>query len=190
MPTEVWIHIWSFLDFKTLQKICTLVSKRWLTDIRNSTRLSGELILRLYNQDVNDINEVLSRWPKLKVLHLSDCNCDFRLSKLVSHCKKLNEFPLDTEILGINLTEHALLRKIIVPTSMYILELGDLEKATKVWCDPKNWNPATFENVINLKLFVNSVPQCLEFQQCFFDRFFQFNTGRPCNTKKGLLQNH
>ena len=134
LPTEVWIYIWSFLDFKTIQKICTLVSKRWLHDIRNSTRLSGELILRLYNQDVNDINEALSRWPKLKVLHLSDCNCDylicscnsFHKSKLVSYCQKSNEFSLDVEILGINLTEHALLRKIIVPASMYQILIKNL----------------------------------------------------------------
>ena len=90
LPTEVWIHIWSFLDFKILQKICTLVSKGWLHDIRNSTRLSGELILRVCKYGgVSDINGALSRWPKLKVLQLSDCKCESRLGKLVSHWEKL-----------------------------------------------------------------------------------------------------
>ena len=123
LPTEVWVHIWSFLDFKTLQKICTLVSKGWLHDIRNSTRLSGELILRVCKYGgVSDINGALSRWPKLKVLHLSNCSCNynrcncisFQLSKLASHWETSNEFtcPVDREMLEINLTEHALLKKI------------------------------------------------------------------------------
>ena len=42
----MWIEIWSFLDFKTLQKTCTLVSKTWFEEIRNSTRLSGEMTLK------------------------------------------------------------------------------------------------------------------------------------------------
>ena len=170
LPTEVWVHIWSFLDFNTLQEICTLVSKKWLHEIRYSTRLSGEMILRLSNQDVKDINNVLSRWPKLKVLHLSDCNCNYRccvcncsqLSKVVSLWKESEVYPLNTEMLGINLTEHGLLRKIIVHKSMPLLELGEAGKTTKVWFDPKNWTPAKFENVIDLKLYANSVPKCRE----------------------------
>ena len=100
LPTEVWIHIWSFLDFKILQKICTLVSKGWLHDIRNSTRLSGELILRVCKYGgVSDINGALSRWPKLKVQYLSNCSCNynrcncisFQLSKLASHWETSND---------------------------------------------------------------------------------------------------
>ena len=147
LPTEVWIHIWSFLDFEICQEICVRVSKEWLYKIRNSTRLSGEIIFKLNKQNVEDINDALSRWPKLKVLYLVDYTSS-RLSKLVSHWEKLKEFTLTTEILGINLTEHALLRKIIVAESMPLAELGDWGEATKVWFDPKNWNPTTFENVI------------------------------------------
>ena len=136
LPTEVWIHIWSFLDFETLQKICTLVSKKWLHEIRNSTRISGEMILTLSNQDVKDINDALSRWPKLKVLYLSDCDCNYRscncngsqLCKLVSYWQKSKKFILTTDMLGINLTEHALLRKVVVQKSMPLVELGDWEK--------------------------------------------------------------
>ena len=116
----------SYMEFPWFQntpKICTLVSKGWLHDIRNSTRLSGELILRLYKcGGVRDINGALSRWPKLKVLHLSNCSCNynrcncisFQLSKLASHWETSNEvtFPVDTEMLEINLTEHALLKKV------------------------------------------------------------------------------
>ena len=75
LPTEIWIHTWSYLDFNTLQKICILVSKEWFCKIRNSARLSGEMILRLENRNAKDINNDLSLWPKLKVLHLSDCQC-------------------------------------------------------------------------------------------------------------------
>ena len=46
LPREMWIEIWSFLDFKTLQKTCTLVSKTWFEEIRNSTKLSGEMTLK------------------------------------------------------------------------------------------------------------------------------------------------
>ena len=109
LPTEVWIHIWSFLDFNDCQEMCTLVSKEWFNRIRNSTRLSGEIIFKVDKQNIKDINDALSRWPKLKVLHLLDCSPDSsRLSKLVSHWEKLKEFTLPTEILGLN--QNALLR--------------------------------------------------------------------------------
>ena len=43
LPKEMWIHIWSFIDFDTLQKICTVVCKSWLDEIRDSVQLSSEL---------------------------------------------------------------------------------------------------------------------------------------------------
>ena len=173
LPTEVWILTWSFLDFNTVQKKCTLVSKKWLNIIRNSTRLSGEMILRLKNLNVKDINDVLSRWPKLKVLHLSDCNCNYcscncngsRLSKLVSHWEKSNKFGLNTEMFGVNLTNNELLRKIIVQKSMPFVELGDWGKVFKVWFDPKNWTPANLENVNHLRIYLDHIPRKLEMMQ-------------------------
>ena len=48
LPQEVWILIWSFLDFKTLQKICIRVSKSWMEMIRSS-KLSWEVKLRRPN---------------------------------------------------------------------------------------------------------------------------------------------
>ena len=75
LPREIWIYIWEFLDFETLQKECTLVSKTWLKDIRKTASLSGEMRLKLPKKLVNltaqNINNVLSRWKKLKVLHVS-----------------------------------------------------------------------------------------------------------------------
>ena len=179
LPTEVWIHIWSFVDFDTRQETCTLVSKGWLYEIRNSTRLSGEMILRLEDLSAKDINNVLSRWPKLKVLHLSDCECGWQypswnkcncgygsgVSKVMSHWEKSKELPVTIETLGINLTKHALLRKIVVTKSMPLAELGDWGKANKVWFDPKNLTPANLENVIDLKIIVDHVPRNFEMVQ-------------------------
>ena len=174
-PTEVWIHIWSFLDFKTVHKICTLVSKEWLYKIRNSTRLSGEMILRLENQNVKDINDALSRWPKLKTLHLSDCNCNCnyhscnsegsRLSKLVSHWGKSKEFALNTKMFGVNLTNNKLLRKITVPKSMSLMKLDDWGKAVKVCFNPKNWTPANLKNVNTLKINLDNVQKSIQMME-------------------------
>ena len=46
LPMEIWIYIWEFLDFETLQKECTLVSKTWLKEIRKTASLSGAMIWR------------------------------------------------------------------------------------------------------------------------------------------------
>ena len=157
LPTEIWTHIWSFLDFNTCQKICIHVSKEWLYQIRNSTRLSSEMILRLEDQSIEDINNVLSRWPKLKVLHVSDCN-DSQHRKLVSLREKLKKFALTTEMRGINLTEQVLLRKLVGSESMRLVELGNWGKATIVWFDPNNWTPTNLESVINLQIYVDCIP--------------------------------
>ena len=168
LPKEVWVYIWSFLDFNTRQKICTLVSKGWLYEIRNSTTLSSEMILRLKNRNIRDINNALFRWPKLKVLQLSDCHSDYcnckcaHLSKLVSHWEKSKEFPLTIEMFGINLTEHALLRKIVVHKSMPLVELRHWGETNKVWFDPQNWIPANLDNIINLKINADSIPSHFE----------------------------
>ena len=167
LPTEVWTHIWSFLDFKKLQRVCTLVSKEWFFKIRNSVRLSGEMTLRIDYRNVEDINYALSLWPKLKVLHLSDCICFYRsckcegtqLSKLVSYWEKSKKCTLNTERLGVYLTDNVLLRKIILQKAMPFKKLGNWGQALKVCFDPKNWNPANLENVNCLKIFVDYVPK-------------------------------
>ena len=75
LPKEMWHHVWTFLDFDTLQKTCTIVSKKWLEEIRDSPRLSGEMTLvpRIdfrRDQDIKRINAILSRWKILRVLHI------------------------------------------------------------------------------------------------------------------------
>ena len=57
-----------------LQKTCTLVSKTWFDEIRNSTRLSGEMTLKTTWPwwKVKDINHILSQWTKLRVLRMTN----------------------------------------------------------------------------------------------------------------------
>ena len=47
LPIEVWIQIWTLLDFDTLQKKCTRVSKKWFQEIRDSPSLSAEMKLKV-----------------------------------------------------------------------------------------------------------------------------------------------
>ena len=72
---------------------------------------------------------------------------------------------MTTEMLGINLTEHALLKKVVVQKSMPFEELGDWGKATQVWFDPKKWTPANLANVRNLTINVDFVPKTVEMVQ-------------------------
>ena len=44
-PVKVWAIIFSYLDFRTLQKKTTLVCKHWHEMIRNDPTLSGHLAL-------------------------------------------------------------------------------------------------------------------------------------------------
>ena len=84
LPIEVWIQIWTLLDFDTLQKKCTRVSKKWFQEIRDSPSLSAEMKLKTtLNEDpaswgrcekmlkVKDFSAVLDHWQKLKTLHVS-----------------------------------------------------------------------------------------------------------------------
>ena len=68
-PTELWLMIFGYLDWKTLQKKATLVCNSWLEMIRKCPKLSGEVRLRSDKIEKEDIVAILSRWEQLKVLH-------------------------------------------------------------------------------------------------------------------------
>ena len=75
LPEKCLIQILSYLDFKTVQKICTLVSKYWLELIRSS-KLSREMKLPRIIQislilEQKDVNAFLHSWENLRVLHFS-----------------------------------------------------------------------------------------------------------------------
>ena len=147
MLREVCIHIWSFLDFDTIQRKCTLVSRAWMEEIRNSPSLSREMKLRIEDQSIEEINDVLNHWKMLQVLH-------------VTKEEAITQF-------GINLNELKLLRKIIVPKKKLVFEeLGVWGKASKVWIDPKNLlAPAKLENIFSLRLKIDMVPENIEIEK-------------------------
>lgn len=146
LPKEMWIQTWAYLDFETLQKKCTRVSKKWFEDIRNSARLSGKLTLKTRTRSkkiddlsAKDINGILGSWKMLKTLNVPS---EIAISQI-----------------GINWNEHTLLRKIIVPKRVPVSmkELGNWGKVLQVCYDPKQgWTPITLENIAGLEVKINS----------------------------------
>ena len=75
LPEKCLIQILSYLDFTTVQKVCTQVSKSWLELIRSS-ELSMEMKLPRIIQvslilEQKDVNAFLHSWENLRVLHFS-----------------------------------------------------------------------------------------------------------------------
>ena len=148
-PKEIWIMTWSYIDFKTLQKTCTRVSKSWLEMIRRS-KLSWEMKLRDTFDcpdilEVEDFNAVLSDWNDLRVIHFSS-EIDFNKFRLCLNAQKS-------------------LLKIVVPSRIKfsILPEGsyfDHGWVTMYWVDPKHL--LTFDeirNVIHLKIDMKGIPE-------------------------------
>ena len=62
IPKEIWVEIWSRVDFRTRQKSCTLACKDWFAGIGGSTSLSDQMTLNNHQKSFEDINLVLSHW--------------------------------------------------------------------------------------------------------------------------------
>ena len=191
LPQEVWIHVWSFLNFNNLQKTCTLVCKTWFDQIRNSSALSGEL--RIFRSDTetqrfqefrkfmssgqidknmvyetkkfefeDNAEAVLSRWPSLKLLYVS----------IEKEIEKFGSFP-----------KHKLLEKIVLgrespQNKLLSKKLGSWGTVTQSWLNPKpllNSAPGyhlrsnkqthtakTLENVLSLSISPSSIPENFE----------------------------
>jgi len=130
LPMEMRVKIWSYLDFKTLQKTCTLVCKTWFEEVRGDGRLSGQLSLKNDEIEEEEVKTILSQWEKIKIL---------RLSKSLDH--------LDLSI------THKFLTKVIIPNFWYIPGYNMDMVATKIWFNPHNIVPQLGpDNVIELKL--------------------------------------
>ena len=175
LPKEMWIEIWSNLDFDT-QKICTRVSKEWKKNIRGSIRLSSEIFLNLDfglsgGLSVEDINTVLSSWPQLKTLHVSNLDSisrpginlkyndaafvvDGSSSGMLGNVSA--NFTTSLEKIIISQPEHLpitrskrcmnenQLKELIVPWKLEV---------EKFWLDPKNiMSPIKIENVLGIHL--------------------------------------
>ena len=151
LPKEMWERIWSFLDYNALQKICTLVSKTWLENIRGSPTLSGELILKISESDpsLEVIKDILSHWTKLNVLH-------FKTNQELGF-----EFGLKIG-LAINSTLQSMLRKVIIPSpnSFEPKELGKWGKVKEIWFDPKQVvNPSGLNKIFSLEISTRKIPR-------------------------------
>jgi len=87
LPEEIIEKVLSFLDFKTVQKSCTLVCRAWLGLIRNSSILSGEMALDLLKNGAAtwskhlqkcvyqagktlEIKSILNEWKKIQTLRI------------------------------------------------------------------------------------------------------------------------
>ena len=150
-PVEIFMEIWSHLDFDTLQKTCTRVSKSWLGMIRSS-KLSWKMKLRdtrLGLLGVTDFNAILSQWQDLRELHFSS-EQDFTKFRF-------------------SLNPSKSLEKIVIPsmiefrtewTSNDVPHSNDLT-VTRYWIDPKHLMTPTDEikNVIELNIRGREIPE-------------------------------
>ena len=162
LPEEVWILIWSYLDFNIVQKICSRVSKSWLKMIRSS-KLSWEMKLQIidYKDDMDvialkDFNSILFRWNNLRVLHFSS----------------EPEFARFRTSLSLN--SHESLEKIVIPAGPGLFTKGkgsNLDRTlwgvvTKYWIDPRHiLAPDAVKNVVALKIYLDRVPENFDMRQ-------------------------
>ena len=217
LPEEVWIHVWSFLNFNNRQKICTLVSKTWLNKIRDSSVLSGEMRIfrsdsetQIYEEfnrfmlsgeieknivfetkkfeEFENAEAVLSGWPSLKVLYVSN----------EKEIEKFGTFP-----------KHKLLEKIAVldwespQNKLLSKKLGSWGTVTKSWFNPKlplnsgyhlrsnrQTYPATLENVLSLRLSPREIPQNFEkiAEQMKNVEFLSFSSGSGSDVDESRIR--
>ena len=152
-PEEVWILIWSYLDFKTIQKTCTQVSKSWLEMIRSS-KLSWEMKLqhrfsffKLDILEVEDFNDILDHWKNLRAIHFKS--------------------ELEFAKFQLSLKSQKSLKKIVISSGpiLYNTEspFGRLGDVTKYWIDPEHLLGPTdaIKNVIAMEM--DWVDFCEEF---------------------------
>jgi hypothetical protein len=182
-PEEIWIIIWSYLDFKTIQKTCTRVSKSWLKMIRSS-KLSWEMKLQdtiffpkrnpgVDLLGVEDFNAILSQWQDLRELHFSSYH-DFAKFRLSMNSKKSLKKIVNPNHMEIFLH----------PTSVvtgYWVDVAQLKTPTPAnkikkyitgyWIDPKHLLTPTDEikNVIKLRFDVKGIPEEFAMRQNDWD---------------------
>ena len=184
LPEEVWILIWSYLDFNIVQKICSRVSKSWMEMIRNS-KLSWEMKLQIINykddaMDVialRDFNSLLFHWDNLRVLHFSSEPEFARFRKSLS------------------LNSHESLEKIVIPARQGLLCRKETKfgstiftswgVVTKYWMDPRHiLDPDTVKNVITLKIYLDRLPDDFDMRQSDCD-LTNLETLEICDYEEG-----
>ena len=164
LPQEIWILIFKYLDFKTLQCKAILVCKKWFELIRSNSTLSGEFTL--HTQVASEIESLLSHWKKLKVL---------RSPILVKKCEKLIDFGVELDFQNVNLKACKHLKKVIVPNDTrfhQVIELPNFPPWIKVcnyWFNPHNESASLCpENMVEICIYfvqgyIYETDQSLEF---------------------------
>ena len=170
LPEEVLIQIWTYLDFKTVQKTCTRVSKSWFEMIRNS-KLSWEMKLRntfYYPMDMfglKDFNDMLLHWNSLRLLQFSS-EQDFAKFHMC-------------------LNSHESLEKIVIPSTngpAFYTKVSNSNRlwgyVMEYWIDPSALctvpshlliRADTIKNVAKLRIDLKNLPEDLAMRQKDFD---------------------
>ena len=151
LPEEVWMLIWSYLDFDIIQKICSCVSKSWFEMIRRS-KFSWEMKLQqtLSYLAVKDFDAILYHWENLRVLHFSS-EPDFARFRL-----------------SVGLNSHKSLEKIVISSDqvLFTKDGNMLGVVTKYWLDPRHiFAPDAVKNAIRLKIYIDRLSEEFAMQQ-------------------------
>ena len=146
LPIEVWIQIWTLLDFDTLQKKCTRVSKKWFQEIRDSPSLSAEMKLKTtLNEDpaswgrcekmlkVKDFSAVLDHWQKLKTLHVS--------RQMDIYRKNIQWQLMNFELLERIITDFP--DQYLMSKTVSRLDVRSIGKVKRIFIDPKDVRATT-----------------------------------------------
>ena len=176
LPEEVWIMIWSYLDFKTVQKTCTRVKKSWLEMIRNS-KLSWEMKIRSHTDmlEVKDFDGILSHWMELRVIH-------FKIEP-------------DFARFCLSLKAHKSLEKIMILSGpglytegSHYLDCTLWGSVSKNWIDPQHClTPRdTIKNVMKLRIPFENLPEEFAMIQNNCD-FTNLETLEICGTLAGRM---
>ena len=171
LPEEIWIHIFRWLDIKSVQN-SQLVCKKWLDFILNDVILSGEYTVFLRDMSSTEINVFLAKRKKLKIIRFP----------VPYQCLKEGDIPYefdkDGTIFDLQFVDFEVckdLKKVVVEN-----ELSDNRDFVKMsplpgwlhpslfWFNPSN-KPISFgpENTVELTLFIwpntrNSIDLSLE----------------------------
>ena len=86
IPEEIWLCIFEFFDFKTLQKLLTLVCKEWFRIIRQSLKFSGQLNI-IPGTKLSDFNLMLNSWKTIRVLQVILKHLKYQIKALIVHSK-------------------------------------------------------------------------------------------------------
>ena len=152
LPKEVWGIVFSFLDFNTLQKVATLVCKKWYEMIRNSPFLSQNLS-HIWNgrEDsvtLHTINQIIKNWPMLKHLEIVP----------LAHMVSLNMCTTSYVMSALDLSEHLILTEIFLTRydcgqNLFIVSAGfrvSDQAVTTLYVSPKFDGVDTLLNARNV----------------------------------------